>query len=70
MAKPDYESMFKEAFKHLCIVSGSRNSFTAEANSRLFSKEALTASLRSPAVVKMHREAVEFIRRHRQYEQS
>jgi len=72
MSTPNYEKLFKEAFKHLCAVSASRNSFTREVNSRLFmgSESEPIKALRSPAVEKMHWEAVEFISQHQEFEES
>lgn len=74
MSKPDYEILFKEALIHLRCVSGSRNSFTANANKLLFSPEShailLTEEqrknfkIRQPAVESMHHAAVDFLRKH------
>jgi hypothetical protein len=70
MSTLDYEKLFKEAFKHLRAVSGSRNSFTREVISCLFMGSEPIKALRSPAVEKMHLEAVKFISQHQEFEES
>lgn len=71
---PDYKKLYEQTLFHLRCVSGSRNSFTPEANKLLFSPESLRLHLtedevknfrlRTREVDKMHMDAVEWLRIH------
>lgn len=62
---PDYKDLFNQAMRQLTILSGSRNSLTSDATARLFDMDQPHISLRTPAVEAMHREAVEFLNKHK-----
>jgi hypothetical protein len=61
--KLDYKELFKLAIGHLRAVSGSRNSFTREAQDALYDKARKgMVPLRTPEVERMHRNAYEFLK--------
>lgn len=62
MTDIDWKKVAEEALYHLRCVSGSRNSFTADANSRLWDAHNRLKSLRTPEVEEMHQKAVEFLK--------